>query len=512
MTIQISPRNPLSQAIRGALLGLSLVGTTLPFLAQAAESAALQQAVSWDIPAGALQPALDSFARQAGISLSYDAATLAGKTTTGVSGTLDSWQALNTLLQESGLQAVQQGEKSVLLVPRSESTAGALELGATSVTGEGLGGVTEGTGSYTTGAVSIGKTAQSLRRTPQSVSVLTEQRLKDQNLTNLTQILEQTPGVIVEYFDSERVQYYSRGFQIDAIQFDGATVVQGSGGGAYIQSDAAMVDHIEMLRGASGMLRGSGNPSGTANIVRKRPTRDFQASASVTAGSWDSQRYVADLSGPLVADGTIRGRLIAVHDDKDFFQKSRMERKNALYGVLSADLSDSTTLTGGLEYTDLDASGSWGGLPADFNGKPLDLDRDTYLGATWNRWDRSNLQTFTELEHLFNNDWKLKLAATPHAFRAGRQRLQADLHFPHTRCDQPVPDERAGHRGRWRRKQADQPQRLGQWPVLAVRPRARNDHGGRAHPQRLLRLGDCWTYQPADQFRCALLGPAQAAG
>lgn len=75
------------------------------------------------------------------------------------------------------------------------------------------------------------------------------------------------------------------------------------------------------------MLRGSGNPSGTVNLVRKRPTREFQGAAMITAGSWDAQRYVADLSGPLAEGGAIRGRMIAVHDDKDSFQDSRMSAR-----------------------------------------------------------------------------------------------------------------------------------------------------------------------------------------
>lgn len=88
-----------------------------------------------------------------------------------------------------------------------------------------------------------------------------------------------------------------------------------------------------------------------------------------------------------------------------------MERKEVFYGVLAFDLNDSTTLTTGLEWTKLDATGAWGNLPADYDGSPLPLGRSTYLGADWNRWDRSNLQTFAELEHRFDNDWKLKLMA-----------------------------------------------------------------------------------------------------
>lgn len=408
--------DPLHRAVYGALFSLAIASAVVPAHARADQPGAAQQIQRWNIPAGPLAAALEQMARRGGLNLSYDAASLEGKQTAGVNGSYDNSQALSLLLQGSGMQAQQQSANSFLLLP-AVAAGSAMELGATSISSEMLGETTEHSGSYTTGAVTIGKMPQTLRHTPQSVSVLTRQRLDDQNITNLTTMMEQTPGVVVDYTDSERVTYYSRGYQIDAIQYDGATVVQSSGGGSFIQSDSAIIDRAEVLRGATGMLRGAGNPSGTVNLVRKRPTRDFQASGSVTAGSWDSQRYVADLSGALTDNGAIRGRVIAVHDDKDSFQDSRMERKNVFYGVLAADLSDSTTLTTGIEYTELEATGSWGGLPADFDGSPLNLSRSTYLGADWNRWDRNNLQTFAELEHIFDNDWKLKLSGTRTHFR-----------------------------------------------------------------------------------------------
>ncbi|WP_145191692.1 TonB-dependent receptor [Pseudomonas sp. URMO17WK12:I11] len=400
----------LHLAVRLAVLGLGIsVGQA--WAAPAAPAPAKQrQALAWNVAPGPLAAALDQLARQGGLSLSFDANSLQGLTSQGVQGQHDRATALAIVLQGSGVQVQQESDSSFLLIAPVEA-GGALQLGATSISSQQLGETTEHSGSYTTGAVTIGKTAQSLRRTPQSVTVVTRQRIDDQHITNLTNLLEQTPGVVVNLTDSERVQYYSRGYAIDAIQYDGATVVQSSGGGSFIQSDSAIIDRAEILRGATGMIRGAGNPSGTVNLVRKRPTYAFQGEGSVTVGSWDAQRYVADLSGPLTESGNVRGRVIAVHDDKAHFQDAREERKEVFYGVLAFDLSDSTTLTTGLEWTKLDATGAWGNLPADYDGSPLPLGRSTYLGADWNRWNRSNLQTFAELEHRFDNDWKLKLMA-----------------------------------------------------------------------------------------------------
>ena len=69
------------------------------------------------------------------------------------------------------MQAVPQGNNGYVLelVP---ANTGALELGATTISGEGLGATTEDTHSYTTGAMaSATGLALSMRETPQSVTV-----------------------------------------------------------------------------------------------------------------------------------------------------------------------------------------------------------------------------------------------------------------------------------------------------------------------------------------------------
>ncbi|WP_229466024.1 TonB-dependent siderophore receptor [Pseudoduganella plicata] len=268
---------------------------------------------------------------------------------------------------------------------------------------------TEGSGSLASRNATVFKGVDSVRDIPQPVTVITRQLLDDRALLDLQEVLQNTPGVSVDYVDSERVTYYSRGYQIDALQIDGFTINQS--GSAFVQPDTAVLDRVEVLRGASGMLRGSGNPSATVNMVRKRPTRTLQASVGATVGSWDRYRVEGDLSGPLNAAGTVRGRVVAVNDEKDFFQKTKHEDRKVLYGVIEADLGRNTTVTASLQHTDLDANGAWGNLPANLDGSPLDLPREMYLGADWNRWNRYNQQAFAEVEHRFGNDWTIKASA-----------------------------------------------------------------------------------------------------
>ena len=256
---------------------------------------------------------------------------------------------------------------------------------------------------------SVFKGIEDLRDVPQPVTVLTRQFLDDRMLPDLHDVMRNLPGVTVDYTDSERVNYFSRGYQIDALQVDGLTMNQG--GTMFVQPDTAVLDHIEVLRGASGMLRGSGNPSAAVNLVRKRPGKTFQAGVAAIVGSWDRRRIEADVSSPLNAAGTVRGRVVAVKDKKGFFQDARKEDREVLYAVVDADLAPSTILSASLQHTDLDATGAWGNLPSGIDGGALHFPRSTYLGTAWNRWNRYNDQALLELDHAFANGWHLKASA-----------------------------------------------------------------------------------------------------
>ena len=51
-------------------------------------------------------------------------------------------------------------------------------------------------------------------RYPQSVSVVTRQRMQDQDLQTIDQVLTNATGVSSQQVDSERSSYFSRGFEI----------------------------------------------------------------------------------------------------------------------------------------------------------------------------------------------------------------------------------------------------------------------------------------------------------
>ena len=80
---------------------------------------------------------------------------------------------------------------------------------------------TEGTERYNSTQATVGKAAAELREIPQSISVVTQQRMEDQNMRNVEEVLEQTVGYVSERFDSESASYASRGFAINNYMIDG---------------------------------------------------------------------------------------------------------------------------------------------------------------------------------------------------------------------------------------------------------------------------------------------------
>ncbi|MDO4626175.1 MAG: TonB-dependent siderophore receptor [Pasteurellaceae bacterium] len=276
---------------------------------------------------------------------------------------------------------------------------------------------TEGSGSYTTDRMNtaIGLPL-SIRETPQSVSVVSNKLIKDLNYTDLETALSYTAGIYVTK-ESGRSRLQSRGFYIDNIQEDGvangissSNMQRGVIGFSKESSDMAFYDRVEVLRGVAGLSQSNGDPGGTVNLLRKKPTKYFQANGSISAGSWDNYRNVVDASGPLNEAGTVRGRLIGVLAKTGEEKQNSAGNRRAVMGVLEFDVTDHTLLTVGALYQRSRGLYDIYGVPVyqtDGTTKSaLNLSRKAYLGTDWSREILEKVNTFAEFEHRFNQDWK----------------------------------------------------------------------------------------------------------
>lgn len=249
----------------------------------------------------------------------------------------------------------------------------------------------------------------SLKDTPQSVSVLTRAEMNDFRLNSVNEALAASSGVMVEKVETDRTYYTARGFDITSFQVDGVGVPFAYGN-VYGDLDTALYDRVEVVYGANGLTTGTGYPAATVNFVRKRPTPDFQASAGLKLGSWNSRRLDGDVSGALVESGRLRGRLVVAHEDGDSYLDRYGRRKSVVYGVLEADLGPDTLLTlGHSEQYNKARSPLWGAIPM-FNtdGSRTHYVRSTSTAADWAYWDSSIKTSFAELSHALGSDWQLQ--------------------------------------------------------------------------------------------------------
>ena len=394
---------PLAGALRTFVFGLSIATASQGAFATSDSEHA------YSIAPGSLDAVLGSFGQQSGVMIAVDSSLTTGMRSSGLSGNFAVDEGLQRLLAPLGLQAVTDGD-GYRVVARPAQGNGELQLQATQVTSNQLGTITEGSGSYTPGTIATAtRMVLTPRQTPQSITVITRQHMDDFGLNSIDEVMRHTPGITVSTFDSERTNYYARGFSVENFQYDGIPTLRNSAySSGQTLSDMAIYDRVEILKGATGLLTGAGAPGATINLIRKKPTREFKASIDVGAGSWDNYRTQVDVSGPLTDSGNIRGRAVAAYQDKHSFM-DRYERKTGVYfGTLEADLSDDTLLTLGFDYQNNDphASGWSGSRPLfDRNGERIDVKRSYNNGANWSRWEQTTQSVFATLEHSFANGW-----------------------------------------------------------------------------------------------------------
>ncbi|MGK5033853.1 TonB-dependent siderophore receptor [Janthinobacterium sp. LB3P118] len=417
--VAVSSPNTLRTRLRPlALAAMLLAGAGLH--AQAVAQAAPAVA-SYAIPAGPLAGALNRYAQQAGVSIVIDASKVQGLTSAGLQGSYAIADGFAVLLRGSGYAIGKTATGYVLVAaPASAPTAAASAASAAertmpSITVVGQaeqGATTEGSGSYTARRITLGKGEQAMKDMPQSVSVLTRQRLDDQGITDLREAVNNVTGVVGVHGVGPGVVITARGFQIDQWQYDGVPIDRNTYAlGNWGQENMVIYDRLEVLRGASSLLEGTGSPGGSINLVRKRPLATRQVTLTARAGSWDHYGAQLDVSSPLNADGSLRGRVIVDEDDTHSFIDQVWSKNRTLYAALDYDLGPATTL--GLAMSNINGRGRpmFVGLARYADGSELGLPRSTYTGADWNRSKVEQTTVNLDLEHHFNSQWSFKTAA-----------------------------------------------------------------------------------------------------
>lgn len=147
-------------------------------------------------------------------------------------------------------------------------------------------------------------------------------------------------------------------------------------------------------------------------MIRKRPTQELQATLNASYGSWNTQRYEADISSPLTQDGKVRGRVFGYQQNGDSYLDRYTLEKNGIGAVVEADLTDTTLFTAGYTETNHKPNGvNWGSNPLmNTEGEQLSYSRNYNYSPSWTYWDSNIKSYFAELEQKLGGDWTAKLS------------------------------------------------------------------------------------------------------
>ena len=377
-------------ALSLVLISLSESGLTEPL--DNTPSPAVQ---TYHIPAGYLHDALTQLSQQAGIKLAIDPALLQGKVTLGLTGDFDFKSALDQLLADSDLQAVQRSGGYAITTATTTAEPAITTLPSIQITASNTNRYAAVSSSTAT------KTNTLLRDVPQSITVITNELIKDQSIRSIGDAVRYVPGVGVSQGEGNRDALVFRGnrstgdFFTDGIRDD-----------VEYFRDLYNTARVEVLKGANGMIFGRGGSGGVVNRVTKQANWDPVREFSFQGGSYNQKRINADVGHVINDMATIR--LNALYENAGSFRDGVSMERLGISPTVTLKPTPRTKVIAGMERFHDDRTADRGvtsvlGRTGAVTG-PVDVSRSQFFGDPRRSPTHVDVLSFHSLiEHKFDS-------------------------------------------------------------------------------------------------------------
>lgn len=210
--------------------------------------------------------------------------------------------------------------------------------------------------------VTARKRAESLQNVPLSISVLSGQKLQEQNLGSIENLQSVTAGLVIRKTPNNTINLTLRGLgtgtAIDAFEQSVATFVDGTYAGRGPEFNSALFDfdRVEVIRGAQASLLSKNTSLGAISLTTRKPGDDF---AIDVIGTHDfelgSNTIEAGMDIPL--SETVKMRVAAKFDDQhgyihnDFYDNDTPRTRNlGIRGTLVFTPTDALDVTLTYQY------------------------------------------------------------------------------------------------------------------------------------------------------------------
>jgi iron complex outermembrane recepter protein len=243
---------------------------------------------------------------------------------------------------------------------------------------------------------------------PQAITLLSEQRLEDEQITRLADALDLSSSVARQNnFGGLWESFAIRGLVGDENNPSGYLVNGFNAGRGFAgPRDVSGIEHIEILKGPNAALFGRGEPGGSINIVTKRPTASLTGKFEGIYGSFDFRRIEADINVP--ATGSAAVRLVGFYEAGDSFRDSITFERYGMFPSVLLRLGPRTSLTYELEATHQEIPLDRGVFVLGDNLKGIP--RSRFLGEPNLGPNKATARGHQiQLQHDFSPDWSVLL-------------------------------------------------------------------------------------------------------
>jgi catecholate siderophore receptor len=215
------------------------------------------------------------------------------------------------------------------------------------------------------------RTATPLRDVPQSVTVVTQELMKDQLMQSVGDVVRYVPGISAHQGENNRDDVVIRGNRSSADFF-----VNGVRDDVAYYRDLYNLERIEALKGPNAMIFGRGGGGGVLNRVVKEPIfRPLHAFTGEGGGS-DHKRFTGDLNQQLGRTAAVR--LNGMFERSGSFRDGVDLDRGAVNPTLTLVARTGTRLTLGYEHLS-DTRVADRGITS-VEGRPAAVDRSTFYG------------------------------------------------------------------------------------------------------------------------------------
>jgi catecholate siderophore receptor len=226
------------------------------------------------------------------------------------------------------------------------------------------------------------KTLTLLRDVPQSVTVVTKEQIRDQQMQSIGDVVRYTPGLVAHQGENNRDHVIIRGQSTSADFF-----LNGVRDDVQYYRDLYNLERLETLKGPNALIFGRGGGGGVINRVTKEANFSPSRELSLTGGSFYNRRISGDINQPLGDRAAFR--LNGVYENSDSFRRFVNLNRAAFNPTFTIAPDSRTRITVGYEFA-RDRRVADRGITS-FQNRPAEVPTDTFYGNPDDSHVRSNV-------------------------------------------------------------------------------------------------------------------------